>query len=66
MPWPGPNYCEDVTDDQNTTQDPDSCYCFYHCSAEMVMGHECCAPGLVYNPALQNCDWPYNVPECQA
>jgi hypothetical protein len=25
-----------------------------------------CPGGLVFNPAYQLCDWPYNVPTCNA
>ena len=67
MPW-GENYCKDhsssgeITD---TTADPNDCNCFYHCTLQdTIAGHECCAPGLYYNPIIRTCDWPYNVPNC--
>merc|ERR1712156_664791 len=66
MPWPGDNYCKDVTDPlQNVVADPEDCHCFYNCAGSQVQGHECCAPGLAFNPSLLNCDWAYNVENCE-
>ena len=65
MPWPGPNVCDGETNpDQNDAPDPENCQCFYKCDAGEIHGHECCPPGLVFNPDILVCDWPYNVPDC--
>ena len=66
MPWPCQDCCSDVTDpNQDVIDDPDNCQCYYLCAGANVQGHECCAPGLVFNPELMICDWPFNVPDCQ-
>ena len=66
MPWPEDNYCQDVTDPmQDIVADPNDCHCFYHCSGSQVQGHECCAPGLGFNPSLMICDWTYNIENCE-
>ena len=65
MPWPGPNVCDDVTNpNQNDAADPENCQCFYQCAGGEIQGHECCPPGLVFNPDALVCDWPFNVPDC--
>ena len=68
MPW-GENYCIDHSSSgsfTDTTADPNDCHCYYHCtSQDTVAGHECCSPGLAYNPVVETCDWEYNVPDCQ-
>ena len=65
IPWPGPNVCEDITDpNQDVTSDPQSCQCYYLCAGQQIHGHECCPNGLVFNPEILNCDWPFNVPNC--
>ena len=65
MPWPGPNYCEDVlSPEQDTIQDPDDCHCFFLCDSLQIHGHECCQSGLAFNPDILTCDWPFNVPNC--
>jgi len=65
IPWPGPNVCEDIVDpNQDITSDPESCQCYYLCSGQQIHGHECCPNGLVFNPEILNCDWPFNVPNC--
>ena len=65
MPWPDPDVCQDLSDpDQESTPDPQNCECFYHCVGQMVHGHECCQPGLAFNPETLTCDWPFNVPSC--
>ena len=68
MPW-GENYCKDHSQSgatTDTTTDPNDCHCYYHCtSQDTIAGHECCPPGLAYNPAIEICDWPANVPNCE-
>ena len=65
MPWPGPNYCENVNDPkQHIVADPNDCHCFYDCADSQIYGHECCAPGLAFNPTISNCDWSWNVENC--
>ena len=64
MPWPK-NYCKDVPiGAMDVIADPEDCHCFFHCNNHEVAGHECCKPGLAFNPVLKACDWAYNVPSC--
>lgn len=42
---------------------PLSCTSYYTCSSQDAVLVEC-PGGLVFNPAYQLCDWPYNVPTC--
>ena len=41
-----------------------NCQCVYQCAGGEIQGHECCPPGLVFNPDALVCDWPFNVPDC--
>lgn len=50
---------------------PKDCHAFYHCvpgleGPELI--EKTCGPDMLYNPALQICDWPASVisqrPEC--
>nr|XP_002127942.1 calcium-activated chloride channel regulator 4-like isoform X1 [Ciona intestinalis] len=43
--------------------DPDDCSLFYHCSNGILYTMSC-PSGLVFNPTMGYCDWPYNVPGC--
>merc|ERR1711917_113136 len=63
LPWPK-NYCQEVPTTIDVIVDPDSCRCFYHCSYGQIAGNSCCPSGLVFNPDIKACDWPYNVPNC--
>ena len=64
MPWPGPNYCQDVDYYQDVVPDPEDCHCFYHCAQNTIHGHECCDTGLAFDPNLLLCNWAYNIPNC--
>ena len=68
MPWPDDNPCEghnESNPDVDTVPDEKDCHCFYHCSEQdTVLGHNCCAPGLAYNPETDVCDWEEDVPSC--
>jgi len=48
---------------------PADCGSFYECSKDQnggwIMELNNCALGTVFNPAIQGCDWPYNVPGCE-
>ncbi|XP_046650072.1 chitin-binding domain protein cbd-1-like isoform X2 [Daphnia pulicaria] len=44
--------------------DPNSCNQYYQCSNSNPNLFVCPA-GLVFNPAIGTCDWPYNVPGCE-
>lgn len=45
--------------------DPNSCSQYYQCSNN-VPNLFVCPAGLVFNPAISTCDWPYNVPGCES
>ncbi|XP_070205872.1 chitin-binding domain protein cbd-1-like [Littorina saxatilis] len=41
------------------------CKSYYTCSGGTFFGHNYCAKGLVFNEALQTCDWPADTdPPC--
>lgn len=42
---------------------PDDCNTFYQCSNGLRY-QKTCPDGLVFNPDMAVCDWPYNVPGC--
>ena len=67
MPWPE-NFCEGHSGDgtlMDTVPDPYDCVCFYHCNnQDEVSGHDCCQPGLAYDPSTGTCDWIYNIEGC--
>ncbi|KAK4019904.1 hypothetical protein OUZ56_001905 [Daphnia magna] len=44
--------------------DPNSCTQYYQCS-NGVPNLFVCPGGLVFNPVISQCDWPYNVPGCE-
>ena len=65
MPWPDPTVCQNLPDpDQDTAVDEQNCHCFYHCVGQTIHGHECCQPGLAFNPETLTCDWSFNVSNC--
>lgn len=39
--------------------------CFCQCVAAGYYIEEKCGPGLVFNKAYEQCDFPYNMPDCQ-
>ncbi|XP_038049704.1 uncharacterized protein LOC119723214 [Patiria miniata] len=39
---------------------PDDCSKFYHCASGLTYTKSC-PSGLLFNPSLKVCDWPYNV-----
>jgi len=41
----------------------DCVQCFCRCSGG-VHYETCCQPGLFFNPAIEECDWPYNINGC--
>lgn len=54
-------FCQNKAD--GLYRDPSNCGQFYQC--DMNLGfHEPCPPGLVFNEALAECDYPYKVPQC--
>eukprot|EP00095_Tigriopus_kingsejongensis_P000591 maker-scaffold95_size379157-snap-gene-0.24 protein:Tk00591 transcript:maker-scaffold95_size379157-snap-gene-0.24-mRNA-1 annotation:"hypothetical protein ASPNIDRAFT_182707" len=68
MPGPDENPCEGHGSSgalADTEPDSEDCHCFYHCnSLDEVSGHDCCQPGLGFNPDIPGCDWEANVPQC--
>merc|ERR1712212_768014 len=40
--------------------DPEGCQCYYSCSSNGAANHACCSNGLVFNPNVNMCDWPFN------
>ncbi|WP_160712299.1 chitin binding peritrophin-A domain-containing protein [Chitinophaga solisilvae] len=45
--------------------DPTDCSKFYRCMDGTYYPYTC-MPGTVFNPATVQCDWPENVPGCEA
>ncbi|XP_057364708.1 acidic mammalian chitinase-like [Daphnia carinata] len=43
--------------------DPANCNKYYRCVNGKIVAMYC-SPGLVFNPSIDQCDWPYNVPGC--
>jgi len=39
--------------------------CFCQCVAAGYYDEVCCEPGLVFNEKISQCDWPFNIPECE-
>merc|ERR1712179_180565 len=39
--------------------------CFCQCVAAGVYDEVCCEPGLVFNERINQCDWPFNIPDCE-
>ena len=39
--------------------------CFCQCVMSGVFEEVCCEPGLVFNEKIEQCDWPFNIPDCQ-
>ncbi|KAJ8312722.1 hypothetical protein KUTeg_010095 [Tegillarca granosa] len=39
-----------------------SCTSYYTCQNGIYYGHNYCNPGLVFDEAMQICNWPVNVP----
>ncbi|KAJ8706981.1 hypothetical protein PYW08_011115 [Mythimna loreyi] len=42
----------------------EECEKYYQCDDGEKIEQDC-QPGTVFNPAIQACDWPYNVPQCE-
>ena len=44
---------------------PDNCAAFYKCTADvggtLKAVRQDCSSGLLFNPTINVCDWPYNV-----
>merc|ERR1712110_1264304 len=38
--------------------------CFCQCTAAGRYEEVCCEPGLYFNEKINQCDWPFNIPEC--
>merc|ERR1719264_866935 len=38
--------------------------CFCQCTAAGRYEEVCCEPGLFFNEKINQCDWPFNIPEC--
>jgi len=58
---------EGVCVQQGFNRDPNDCMVFYRCDWNGNDWHIetfHCGTGTVFNPAINGCDFPYNVPEC--
>merc|ERR1712018_1019225 len=62
---PKPSPCDDIECDHGDDFYPEGtckpCFCQCH---DGVQDEICCQPGLVFNPATNTCDWPYNTNGC--
>merc|ERR1711953_1325633 len=60
-----PSPCDGVECDHGNDYYPEGickpCFCQCH---DGVQDEICCQPGLVFNPATNTCDWPYNTDGC--
>lgn len=60
-----PPPCGDPDVDPETIhRDPCDCKKFYRCNHNEAQVFTC-MDKLVFNPTVQTCDWPSNVPECK-
>ncbi|CAH1791211.1 unnamed protein product [Owenia fusiformis] len=50
--------------DDGTYPNPNDCTGYVQCNHGIAHIMPC-APGLVFNPLMKYCDWPYNVPNCK-
>lgn len=56
--------CTNAADGKYADTDQ-QCKSYYTCSGGTFFGHNYCAGGLVFNEALQTCDWPADTdPPC--
>ena len=39
--------------------------CFCQCVAAGFYSEVCCEPGLVFNEITEQCDFPFNMPDCE-
>jgi len=63
---PRPSVCEGIPCDHGDGFYPegDCAQCFCRCVGGAHY-ETCCAPGLAFNPAVEQCDWPANINGCQ-
>merc|ERR1712154_377731 len=61
-----PSICEGIPCDHGDGFYPegDCAQCFCRCVGGAHY-ETCCAPGLAFNPAVEQCDWPANINGCQ-
>lgn len=60
-----PPPCDDPDmDPEMIHHDPCNCQKFYRCNHNEAQEFSCMEK-LVFNPSVQTCDWPINVPECK-
>ncbi|XP_046641505.1 probable endochitinase [Daphnia pulicaria] len=60
----GPDICANESSDDYIFPNPEDCTTFYLCSNGTPYFYNC-PSGLVYNDAINQCDYPYNVsPPC--
>jgi len=63
---PRPSICNQIACDHGDGFYPegDCAQCFCRCVGGAHY-ETCCAPGLAFNPAVEQCDWPANINGCQ-
>merc|ERR1712212_1332779 len=63
---PRPSLCDQIACDHGDGFYPegDCAQCFCRCVGGAHY-ETCCAPGLFFNPAVEQCDWPGNINGCQ-
>lgn len=56
--------CADSSNTEAYFADPNNCKNFYRCNQNEATKFEC-KDKLVFNPRINTCDWPTNVPNCK-
>lgn len=56
--------CSDGANTEAYFADPKNCKVFYRCNQNQATQFEC-KDSLVFNPRINTCDWPNNVPSCK-
>ncbi len=64
QPTVAPTACDGITCSSGQLEAEGPCsQCFCECNG-VAASEICCQEGLVFNPTVNVCDFPYNVPAC--